>query len=227
MSLVLSLETSTSICSVALHKEHELIACYELFLEKSHAENSTQLIDHILYTTGFDKKQLDAIAISKGPGSYTGLRIGTATAKGLCLALNIPLIAVPTLTAMAHQVNLFNTEHYLLCPMIDARRMEVYCAIYDHSLNSIRETAAEILDEKSFHEILEKHTVLFFGNGAEKFNSFSTYPSTKIIVNGIHPSAKNIGALAFPKFQQKQFEDLAYFEPFYLKEFIGKKSFSS
>ena len=169
MSLILSIETSTPVCSVAISKDGKPVAYQKLFLEKSHANLLTLLIENLLKECSLDFIEMDAIAVSKGPGSYTGLRIGVSTAKGLCYTLSKPLIAINTLKAMAFEVNQFNTNKALLCPMIDARRMEVYTMLLDYQLNVLQETEAKILDSQSFNETLKRKSVLFFGNGSLKF----------------------------------------------------------
>ena len=167
--------------------------------------------------------ELDAIAVSKGPGSYTGLRIGVSTAKGLCYALDKPLIAVNTLLAMANEVNRQNHSQALLCPMIDARRMEVYTALYDGELNELEKTSAKILEENSFDETLNQKQVLFFGNGADKFMALKTGVANAVFIDNITPSAWSVGLLANQAFLRGDFEDVAYFEPFYLKDFVATK----
>ncbi len=223
MSHILSLETSTNICSIALHNNGHLIACEEIHLEKSHSEYLSLSIKNLLGSIDFKLKQLDAVAISKGPGSYTGLRIGTATAKGLCYALDIPLIAINTLTSMAHAVNQYNVHKACLCPMIDARRMEVYCLVADSQLNQLEPTQAKIIDSDAFKECLMTHEVIFFGNGASKCKEILSNSRNAIFIEGIYPSAKQIGVLAWMGYKANQFEEIAYFEPYYLKDFIAKK----
>src|ERR1043165_1652616 len=168
MSLILSLETSTSVCSVALHHEGRIVAASEIHIEQSHASKLAVLIDEVVKLSGHSMSALKAITISSGPGSYTGLRIGTSTAKGLCYALNIPLIAVDTLYLMAAQINGYNIANAMLCPMIDARRMEVYCFVTDAELQTLQPVEAKVIDESSFQNFLEQGQVIFFGNGAAK-----------------------------------------------------------
>ncbi|MTI31325.1 tRNA (adenosine(37)-N6)-threonylcarbamoyltransferase complex dimerization subunit type 1 TsaB [Xanthovirga aplysinae] len=219
MALILSIETSTKVCSVALHQKGKLLASKELFLEKSHSALLSTLIDELLKSCRVQFSNLEAIAVSKGPGSYTGLRIGVSTAKGLCYALGVPLIAVNTLEAMAYGVNQFNLSNALLCPMIDARRMEVYCLIADTQMGVIEPTHAKIIDETSFSNLLVNHDVLFFGDGASKCQDVLGHNANAKFLNSISPSAVNTGYLAGMKFLKEDFEDLAYFEPFYLKDF--------
>jgi tRNA threonylcarbamoyladenosine biosynthesis protein TsaB len=225
--IILSIETATSACSVALHQNGNLIGCYELFLEKSHSEQLTVVVKNLLEQTNIHFKEIVAVAVSKGPGSYTGLRIGVSTAKGFCDALEISLLSVNTLEAMVLQILPFfeqknkNENEIYFCPMLDARRMEVYCTILDKNMKIIVPTEAKIIDETSFSDILERKKIVFFGNGAEKCKEILKSQKNAIFISDIHPSAKNIGTLAFKKFEQKQFEDVVYFEPFYLKDFVG------
>ncbi len=221
MSLILSIETSTTVCSVALSRDGELVATEKLFLEKSHANLLTVVIESLMNHTKLKFSELEAIAVSKGPGSYTGLRIGVSTAKGLCYSLDKPLIAINTLKAMAYEVNQFNVNGALLCPMIDARRMEVYTALYDTDLNEEEPTSAKILDNSSFDETLESTSVLFFGNGSDKFRELKSGNRKASFINGISPSASAVGKLAHQSFLNNEFEDVAYFEPYYLKDFVA------
>ncbi len=220
MPLILSIETSTTVCSVALHQGTTLLASSEILIEKSHSKYITVLIEKLFSQSGKNMTDLAAVAVSKGPGSYTGLRIGVSTAKGICYALEKPLIAIDTLKSMAYNVNLSNVQKALLCPMIDARRMEVYCALYDNELNCKEEVSAKIVDENSFKEILSKHPILFFGDGAQKCKNLFGNNKNAIFIEKIYPSAVSIGELAWKAFAEKNFEDVAYFEPFYLKDFM-------
>lgn len=226
MALILHLETATTVCSVALSKDGNLIALKEQDGDYSHAENLTLFIEDVFKQAQLPLHAVDAIAVSKGPGSYTGLRIGVSTAKGLCYSLNKPLIAINTLQSMALGViaNHAAKADALFCPMIDARRMEVYCAIYNAKGEEIKATAAEIIEEHSFADLLTKHAIYFFGDGAAKCQeTFSTSPNAHFIADG-KPSAKDMIASATAAFRNNQFEDVAYFEPFYLKDFVaGKK----
>jgi tRNA threonylcarbamoyladenosine biosynthesis protein TsaB len=225
MALILNLETATTVCSVALAKEGQLIGLKEVNGDYTHAENLTSFIDAIFMELGYSLKQLDAISVSKGPGSYTGLRIGVSTAKGLCYSLDKPLLAINTLQHSAYACSLeYGEKNDLFCPMIDARRMEVYCAFYDKNNQCIRSTTAEIVDDHSFKDLLEKHTIYFFGDGAEKCRSLLTQHSNARFLDHLFPSAVNMIALSEQLFTRQQFEDIAYFEPFYLKDFIaGRK----
>jgi tRNA threonylcarbamoyladenosine biosynthesis protein TsaB len=225
MALILSIETSTRVCSVALHRQGKVLGVSELFLEKSHSGAITLLIQNLVTASGFHLRDIEAIAVSKGPGSYTGLRIGTATAKGLCYALNKPLIAVHTLEAMAYGLSRkVPGNDYLFCPMIDARRMEVYCAVYQPGLQEVLPVDARIINESSFEELLVKHKIIFFGDGAAKCKPLLSHSNHSHFIEDIYPSAADGGWLAFQKFTRNAFEDIAYFEPFYLKEFFFKKS---
>ena len=223
MTLILGIETSTTVCSVALTNDGATVAVEKLFLEKSHSSLLTIAISDLLRHAGVQKKDLSAVAVSKGPGSYTGLRIGVSTAKGICYALDKPLISVSTLKAMAHEVNKFNVNSALLCPMIDARRMEVYTALFDSDLQVLKPTSALILDEASFAETIAQNQVFFFGNGAGKFHPLIETQTNARFVQGISPSAESVAQLAYQSFQQGEFEDVAYFEPYYLKDFIATK----
>lgn len=229
MPIILSIETSTKACSAAIHQDGKLLSVSELYNEKSSSGMLTTLIEHVVKTASLTLQDIDAIAVAKGPGSYTGLRIGVSTAKGLCFTLEKPLIAINTLEALAYQLSTVNYQlgsiplSILLCPMLDARRMEVYCAVYKaDTLEVLEPTQAKIIDETSFADLLEKHKIIFFGDGAEKCRTTLGGNSNAIFFNHtIFPSAKSIGALATRAFEQQQFENVADFEPFYLKEFVG------
>ena len=222
MALFLLIETATKSCSVSLSSENKIIACKEEVNEQySHAEKLTVFITELFKTQDFTIKDLDAVAVSKGPGSYTGLRISVSTAKGLCYALDIPLISVSTLKAMAFgMAQKEKTDLY--CPMIDARRMEVYNAFYNSTNKEIRGIQADIIEACSYQKELDKK-VLFFGDGAEKCKQIIQHPNARFI-DGIFPSSKDMLEIANEKFAEKDFEDVVYFEPFYLKDFVaGKK----
>lgn len=225
MALILNIETATTVCSVSLAKDGQLVAFKEQNGDYSHAENLTVFIEDVIKQAGISLSQLDAISVSKGPGSYTGLRIGVSTAKGLCYALEKPLIAINTLYHLALSLSKEKKyDGYLFCPMIDARRMEVYCAVYDQQGKEIVPTAAEIIDEHSFEGLLKTHKIVFVGDGASKCKDVLAKNSNAIFVDNIFPSAKDMILLSEKAFEQKRFEDLAYFEPFYLKDFVaGKK----
>jgi tRNA threonylcarbamoyladenosine biosynthesis protein TsaB len=222
LALILNIETATTMCSVSIGKDGKLVALKELNGDYTHAENLTLFIEAVVKQAGIQLADLDAIAISKGPGSYTGLRIGVSTAKGLCYSLDKPLIAINTLQHLS--LALSEGEDTLLCPMIDARRMEVYCAVYDSNGNEIIPTAAEIIDENSFADLLKKGKMVFFGDGAAKCKETFSSNSNAVFRDNIYPSAKNMIPLSEKAFTDKQLEDVAYFEPFYLKDFVaGKK----
>ena len=220
---ILNIETSTKACSVALFSGKELVSHKEHVEEKfSHSEKLSLYMLEVLDLAKITFTDLSAIAISMGPGSYTGLRIGVSTAKGLCYALDIPLISISTLQAMAYGISLTKKSD-VFCPMIDARRMEVYSAFYNAKNKLIRKIQADIIDEKSYQkELTDK--VLFFGDGSEKLHETIIHDNASFVSN-FHPSAKFLGPLAYNKFQETDFEDAAYFEPYYLKDFIaGKKN---
>lgn len=220
MSFLLAIETTTKNCSVAIFDNEVLLYLKEHRSDKYlHSEQLILFIEEVLQISDINLKELNAIALSKGPGSYTGLRIGTSTAKGLCYSLDIPLVSISTLQAMAFSVSSkYKTKYKYYCPMIDARRSEVYAAVYDQNNNQMREIKADIVDGYTYSEFLE-FPVLFFGDGALK---------TRPLINNVNasfqedifPSAKNLGVLASNKFKRKEFEDVAYFEPYYLKDFI-------
>ena len=224
MPRFLAIETATPVCSVALIEENKVISLKESSESNAHSKVLTVFIQEIMETFEMDVRDLDAIVVSKGPGSYTGLRIGVSSAKGLCYAGDIPLISINTLQSMAYGVVLNSEVKYsdtaLLCPMIDARRMEVYSALYDVNGNKIRETKAEIIEESSFQDYLEKGEVYFFGDGAEKCKEMITHANARFIEE-FSVSAAHMALQINQKFQQSQFEDVAYFEPFYLKDFIA------
>jgi len=222
MALILGIETATKNCSVALFQNGIVIAEKEHISDGyTHAEQLTSFIEEIVKLTNITLKDIDAVALSKGPGSYTGLRIGTSTAKGLCYALEIPLIAISTLKAMAFGMAK-NEKTAIYCPMIDARRMEVFSALFDENNKEIRSVQADVVDEQTYTKFLVNE-VLFFGDGALKCKEIINHKNAKFI-EGIYPSAKNLGILANAKFENKDFEDVAYFDPYYLKDFVaGKK----
>ena len=226
MALILNIETTTEVCSVALSNNGVLIELMESDEEKAHASKLTPLIQLILKKNNITPQQLDAVAVSKGPGSYTGLRIGVSVAKGLCYSLNKPLIAVSTLQTLSWKVtqtyqknNLLSDKLMLFCPMMDARRMEVYTAFFDINNKVVRKVSADIIDENSYLGMLDKQQVVFFGNGAEKCKPFISHSNAKFI-DGIANSSQYMIALSEEAFKNKIFEDVAYFEPFYLKEFM-------
>ena len=225
MSCILHIETSTTVCSVALSEDGQCIYHDEDRFGQNHNERIGTFVDAALSFADSHAIPLDAVAVSAGPGSYTGLRIGVSMAKGICYALNLPLVAVPTLELLAVPVLLRHDDlpaDALLCPMIDARRMEVYSALYDRALHTVREIRAEVVEPGAYDEMLARHPVYFFGDGAEKCKSVITHPNAHFIDN-IQPLAKNMSPLAEKRLITRQTEDVAYFEPFYLKDFVAIK----
>ena len=223
MPILLSLETSTDVCSVALHDNQILLGEAVIREPQAHASMLAPLIEKIISEANVSMGQIQAVAIASGPGSYTGLRIGTSTAKGLCLALDIPLIAIGTLELLAYQGSRVNHLNALLCPMIDARRMEVYCQVTDAKLEIVRPVSATVVEPGSFEELLEQSPVLFFGNGSGKCREVITH-SNAFFVDGVYPLASALGELALKKFNSGETENLVDFKPFYLKDFVAKKA---
>jgi tRNA threonylcarbamoyladenosine biosynthesis protein TsaB len=218
MALILNIETATKVCSVSLGKDGNELATIEFNSPNySHAEKLNSLIIQLLKEAAIKLSDLDAVAVSEGPGSYTGLRIGTSTAKGLCYGLDIPLIAINSLKALARLVKAPNG---LLCPLFDARRMEVYAAIYSKDLDVVLPTKAIVIDADSFQEYLANGPVCFFGPGADKCKAVLG-DENAIFLPEMEVSARGMIGLSEQKFNQNQFEDTAYFEPFYLKDFIA------
>ena len=225
--MILCLETATPVCSVALNDGCCTLALRETEGQNAHSEKITNFIREAMETAGIDYRQLDAVAVSKGPGSYTGLRIGVSTAKGICYAADLPLMAIDTLEAMAHgmkeKLGAQLGPDDLLIPMIDARRMEVYASVFDANLNKIHDTAALVIDENAFEDLRKDHRLWLFGDGAPKLSKlFENQPNINII-DGFKPSAAFMKTLAEEALQKQQFVDVAYFEPFYLKDFIAGK----
>lgn len=224
MAVILLIETATKTCSVAIAKNGEVLVKKEINEQSAHATFITLFIDEILLQAKLSYKQINAIAIGKGPGSYTGLRIGVSTAKGLCYALNIPLIAINTLDAMAKgfitQNKISHCSIDLFCPMIDARRMEVYCAVYNVDGVNVLKTEAKIIDHQSFKDILDLKKIYFFGDGALKCTNALSTQNNAIVVDNFINSASDMCGFAYAKYLASDFENLAYFEPLYLKEFI-------
>ena len=222
--LLLLIESATEICSVALAQDDKIIAVKECSDGFSHAKNLIPFIDDILCEKNIDKKELSGIGLSIGPGSYTGLRIGTSTAKGLAYSLDIPVLTSSTLLSMMMGARQdFPNRDYLFCPMIDARRMEVYTAIYDYQGKTVEDVHALIVEQDSFAELLTNHTVVFCGNGMPKCKELlSQYE--RALFSDRPLSAANLLTPTIEKFKAKVFEDVAYFEPFYLKEFVAVKS---
>ena len=220
MCTLLTIETSTSVCSCALSRDGEILVNQENYEGRSHASLVGLFVHEIMEFARAHHIRPDAIAVSSGPGSYTGLRIGVSEAKGLSYGLGIPLIAIPTARIMASMMRDKADEKTLLCPMIDARRMEVYATIFDRSLHIVRETSADIVEEGSYSDLLENYSIIFFGNGAEKCHAIITHPNARFF-DDIHPLASGMVTLAEKAFADKTFVDVAYFEPFYLKEFVA------
>jgi tRNA threonylcarbamoyladenosine biosynthesis protein TsaB len=218
---ILSLETSAKVCSVALHSNGQLITSAEVHIEQSHATRLAPLIDDLVKFSQLELKQIQAVAVSSGPGSYTGLRIGVSLAKGLCFALKVPLIAINTLELLAHQMSKQVDSDVLLCPMIDARRMEVYSMIVSVDLNPVLPIAPRIIDASSFHDLLQDRKIIFFGDGSTKCRTVINHVNARF-VDGVYPQASKMGERAGLKLKSGEIEDLESFEPFYLKEFMIK-----
>jgi tRNA threonylcarbamoyladenosine biosynthesis protein TsaB len=224
MAFILCIDTATEVCSVAVFNKNELLVINEIKEGNMHASALTNLIENTINEANITLKQLKAICVSKGPGSYTGLRVGVSTAKGLCYGLNIPLLSVNTLQGIAGFYMQQNPNNKLtLCPMIDARRMEVYAALFDINLHELISTQAVVIDEKSFAYELNQQHILFLGNGAEKCKKTIIHPHA-VFVDGVQCSAAGLGQLAYQQYLTGNFEDTAYFEPFYLKDFVGTVS---
>jgi len=217
MALILNIDTAVETASVCLSNDAELISLYINDSPKDHAAWLHTAIGKLIREAKLSLNDLQAVAISIGPGSYTGLRIGLSATKGLCYALNIPLITVGTLEMMAHAVNKEGAQ--LLCPLIDARRMEVFTAVYDNSLHEIMKPCAMIVNENSFVDLLSLHKIIFCGNGRKKLQHVLSHANA--IFNSVEATATNLPYLAFKKFQDGKFSDLAYTEPLYIKEFYS------
>ncbi len=218
MANILNVETATTNCSVSVSKDGNLISLIEENTPNySHSEQLHVFMEEALKKASFSFSDLDAIAVSKGPGSYTGLRIGVSAAKGLCFALGLPLISVPTLESLAHQVPL--DDNAVVIPVLDARRMEVYSSVFDATYKEIRKTQAEIIDPNSFSAYLDYDAIHIVGSGAAKCKEVLVDPKFQFL-EALVPSAKEMAALSFKKFKTNTFEDVAYFEPYYLKDFV-------
>ncbi len=218
MALILNIETATKNCSVSLSNKEEILAIKELNDGNySHSENLHVFIESILNSVDKSMSDIDAVAVSKGPGSYTGLRIGVSAAKGLCFSLEIPLISVSTLASLSHSITV--EKDAFIVPLLDARRMEVYSAIFDSQYHQIREVKAEVIESTSFKEFLEMGKVYFLGDGAEKCKEFIKH-NNAIFLDEYFPSAKQMAVLSYTKYKKNDIEDVAYFEPFYLKDFL-------
>ena len=218
MAKILCIETATTNCSVSISENGKLLAFKEENSDNyKHSEQLHVFIGEVVEEASLKLSDLDAIAVSKGPGSYTGLRIGVSAAKGLCFALDVPLISILTLESMAHKIKAQDDE--VIIPLLDARRMEVYSAVFDSAYIQVRETKAEIVDEASFSEYQTSRQIYLIGDGAEKCKDLLTNNKFKFIPT-IYPSSNEMAQLSYGKFKKGDFEDVAYFEPFYLKDFI-------
>ena len=221
---ILQIETATQVCSVALSADGETIAFQDIDEPNVHAARLTLMVEELLRTTNLSFKDLAAVAVGKGPGSYTGLRIGVSTAKGFCYATDLPLIGVDTLAGMAAgfiaNYSLI-AENVQLCPMVDARRMEVYAAVYDNWLRSITPPAATIIDAQSFEFLEADNRIILFGSGADKLEALFADNEQVEVVSQFKNSARHLSHLAYRAFRDSQFADVAYFEPYYLKDFVA------
>ncbi|SEL33484.1 tRNA (adenosine(37)-N6)-threonylcarbamoyltransferase complex dimerization subunit type 1 TsaB [Parapedobacter koreensis] len=222
---ILQIETATQVCSVAISVDGRTLAFRDVDEPNVHASRLTLLVEELMHETGLSFADLAAIAVSKGPGSYTGLRIGVSTAKGLCYATALPLIGIDTLTAMAagfvaEQSHPIHAGTYLY-PMVDARRMEVYTGTYDHRLNPLKPAAALIVDAHSFSDLDTNQQVTLFGNGADKFEDLFAANEHVVVISHFKNSARHLSGPAYRAFLDNQFENVAYFEPYYLKDFVA------
>lgn len=229
MALLLSLETSTQCCSVALHDDGVLVASKVIQTPRSAASQLAVMIDGVFRTSKNRPLDVKGIIVTAGPGSYTGLRIGVATAKGLCYALNIPIVSVNTLELMAYQFlemellkNDLHINNAIMCPMLDARRMEVYCALLDQNMNYVEQVQAKVIDDESFKSIMESKSIFFFGEGADKCKTIIKHANAHFF-SGVIPLASSLGVIGYKKWKEGAYEDLVSFEPFYLKDFLIKK----
>jgi len=221
LALILNIETATKNCSVSIAKNGKTLELIELNNGTySHAEKLHEFINKVITKAGFKLKNLDAVAVSKGPGSYTGLRIGVSAAKGLCFALDIPLISTDTLQSLAQVISI--SEGFVIA-LLDARRMEVYSSVFNKKNMQLRKVKAEIITTNSFSDYLNKQKVYFLGDGAEKCKQLITHKNA-VFIDAKFPSANEMSALSFEKYKKNNIEDVAYFEPFYLKDFIALKS---
>lgn len=225
MELILLIETATETCSVALSDCERVITSIESDISNSHSSNIAVFIDEIIKKSNIQPNVIKAVAVSKGPGSYTGLRIGVSSAKGICYGLGIPMISIDTLQSMVQGMLLKSKpkKNVLFCPMIDARRMEVYSALYNCKLEKIRNIQADIIDDSTYKDYLRDNKIIFFGNGAEKCKVILEKHKNATFIDSFKMSASYMSDLAYNKYVNKDFENTAYFEPFYLKEFIAAK----
>lgn len=223
MACIIGIETSTEVCSVALNSKENKILLREQKTQNVHGELLTEFIKQLLDENDLHPGDIEAVSVSQGPGSYTGLRIGVSVAKGLCYATGIPLIAVSSLKIIARSVQQNHagqlSDKFLICPMIDARRMEVFTCLYDKDLNVTEDTTSKILGADTYNKYLQQYQILFCGNGAEKYKKILSHENAQFHKNV--SSAEYLVQLALTEFEKKNFEDLAYFEPFYLKDFIA------
>ena len=226
MCKILHIETATEVCSVSIAEDGKIISSRETFRGRSHASVLSVFIRELLKETGLLPDNLDAIAVSMGPGSYTGLRIGVSTAKGLCYGSDLPLIAIPTLTSMCYgileklkEIEVSAEEKLLLVPMIDARRMEVYTAFYNKDLTEFRKTCAIVVEPDTFNDLLRQYVLIFFGDGSKKLTDTIIHPHANFITD-FQASSDHMAKLAYACYLKNDFVDVAYFEPYYLKEFI-------
>lgn len=225
MSCILNIDTSTNVCSVAVSQDGACIFDKEDHSGPNHAERLGAFVDEALSFIDNHAIPLDAVAVSCGPGSYTGLRIGVSMAKGICYGRDVKLLAVPTLELLCVPVllrEMVADDDALLCPMLDARRMEVYAQLFTRSLREVRPIQADVVDADTYREYLDKHPVYFFGNGAMKCKEVINHPNAHFI-EGIEALAKNMLPLAERRMAREEFEDVAYFVPFYLKDFVAKQ----
>jgi len=228
MALILNIETATPVLSVSLARDGHVLDLLEMNTKNRHAERLTLFIDEVLKKNSVSFDELAAVAVSEGPGSYTGLRIGVSTAKGICYSRDIPLIAVSTLKSMAlsmtnQWIDESDKKNLLFCPMIDARRMEVYSALYDYQNKEIRKVQADIVDENSYRDYLEKNKIIFGGDGADKCKKV-IQDENAVFLDEVYPSAATMAIISEEYFKNGKFADVAYFEPFYLKTFIAGKA---
>lgn len=220
MPIILSIETATTVCSCSLSRDGEILLNRESYKGQSHASLLGVFVNEMMEYARLNNLKIDAIAVSSGPGSYTGLRIGVSEAKGLSYGLGIPMIAIPTAKIMASMIRDKADQETLLCPMIDARRMEVYATFFNQQLNVVRKTSADIIESDTYDNLLDEHKIVFFGNGSAKCKEVSTHPNA-IFIDDVHPLASAMISLAEESYAVKDFVDSAYFEPFYLKEFVA------
>ena len=219
---ILHIETATQVCSCAISCNNDLVFNRESFASQSHSTLLGVFVEEAIRFSRESNIKIHSVSVSSGPGSYTGLRIGISEAKGLAYGLNAKLISIPTLKIMASMVRKQIYQTTLLCPMIDARRMEVYTSVYDSSLNVLKPTSAKIIDENSFMNLLTGNRISFFGDGAFKCNDFITHPNA-IFIPDIHPLASGMVDLSMAAYKEAKYENIAYFEPFYLKDFVASK----